>query len=213
MADLLERIRGELQQRLVASRAAVEQSARLEAALQALSGAHAHEAAAAQRARTTSGREPLARPAPTVQAARRRAPRGANRAPCSRPSRTGLARRRARLPRARASRGASSTPSFASCVAEGLLVKRELPSGRSGYSQAANEDPPADPDADRRNRGDHAWEPVHQPAIGVIGGHAAGGRSTIGPRRRDRGRDGRDAPAQSGSAAQLTRAASSEALR
>ena len=36
-------------------------------------------------------------------------------------------------------------------VADGLLVKRKLPSGRNGYSRAANEDPPADPDAHQRD--------------------------------------------------------------
>src|SRR6476646_8618874 len=69
MSDLLERIHREIRERLAASRAAVEESARLEAALEALAGAQTSDGAAAR----------SATPAPAGQSARRRAPRGANR--------------------------------------------------------------------------------------------------------------------------------------
>ena len=83
-------------------------------------------------------------------------PRGAVRraeriaALCSRPSRSGLARRRARSPRAPASRGASSTRSSVSWWQRGCSSNATCPSGRSGYSPAPSEDPPAAWDAHDR---------------------------------------------------------------
>ena len=142
MPDLLDRIHREIRERLAASRAAVEESARLEAALEALSGAGTSEAAAARPGRPTK--------APAVQAARSRAPRGANRgaviaAVADRPGTS--------AGEIAASAGVTRRvvdAQLRQLVAEGLLVKRDLPSGRSGYSPAPSEDPPAEWDAHDR---------------------------------------------------------------
>jgi hypothetical protein len=93
-----------------------------------------------------------------------------------------------------ASRGASSTRSFA----------RWWPGGFSSSAScratqrllAASEDPPADPDADLRGyRDDHAWEPVRHRS-----------HRTRGRRRCFEHPTSSTAPAEGGSAVQLTRA-------
>ena len=141
MSDLLERIHREIRERLAASRAAVEESARLEAALEALAGA----ADERRGCRATA-----ATPAPAGQAARRRAPRGANR--------SAVLAAVAERPGTSAGEIAASSgvtrgvvdAQLRQLVTEGLLVKRDLPSGRSGYSPAPSEDPPAEWDAHDR---------------------------------------------------------------
>ena len=140
MSDLLERIHREIRERLAASRAAVEESARLEAALEALAGAQTSDGAAAR----------SATPAPAGQSARRRAPRGANRG--------AVLAAVAERPGTSAGEIAASSgvtrrvvdAQLRQLVTEGLLVKRDLPSGRSGYSPAPSEEPPTEWDAHDR---------------------------------------------------------------
>jgi hypothetical protein len=136
VTDLLRRIRTEIDQRLAASRAAVEEMERLEAALRALEGVGGPAtpeggATSARRARASSN------------GARRRAPRGANR--------DAVLRAVSERPGASAAELSSASGVAANAVyvqlgrlvADGIVVKRELPSGRSGYAPV----PPSDPSA------------------------------------------------------------------
>jgi DNA-binding transcriptional ArsR family regulator len=150
MSDLLQRIRSEIQQRLDASRAAVEESERLEAALRALSTAQAPDSATTEAAATSAERAPQARRGPAKQAAGRRAPRGANREAVLEAVRE---RPGASAGEIAASSGVAQNVVYTQLrrlLAEGVLAKRRLPSGRSGYSPAAEGPPPVSSDADQR---------------------------------------------------------------
>ena len=138
MSDLLQRIRTEIDERLATSRAAVEEMERLEAALRALEGIPglASQASGSARPRAERARSGAARP---------RAPRGVNRAAVlaaigERPG--------ASAGEIASASGVSSNAVYGQLrrlVAEGLLVKRELPGGGSGYAPArpAEPSPPA----------------------------------------------------------------------
>lgn len=78
MADLLDRIVAEMRDRLEASRAAVAEYERLEAALRALDGTEESAAPQSLRRRRRRGTATSSRTAQRVTT-RRRAPRGANR--------------------------------------------------------------------------------------------------------------------------------------
>jgi sugar-specific transcriptional regulator TrmB len=149
MAELLDRIEGEIRERLDASRAAVDEVERLQSALHALQAGNGERPkpvnARRRRSRAaTNTRAPAAAnkraPAPTSRASasarRQRAPRGAN--------------REAVLAAVRARPGVTPNEvSSASGVKRGVvynelrrlvsggeLVKQQLPSGRTGYMPA-----------------------------------------------------------------------------
>jgi hypothetical protein len=148
MADLLDRIQREIGERLDASRAAVEEYERLQAARRALQAGDGERAGRAAGGR----RRPRSRPAGGRAGAKTRAAGGAARA--------GRAARRKRAPRG-ANREAvlaavrahpGVTPSEVAStsgvkpgivynelrrlVSEGELVKQTLASGRTGYAPA-----------------------------------------------------------------------------
>ena len=125
MADLLERVLGEIRERKERARAAVEETQRLEAALAALDDERDGGSRAPRR---SGGRRRVA--------ARPRAPRGANRAAVvgvvsQRPGvsvgevagATGIAR-------------AVVTSTLARLVADGVLERVERPAGTHGYQLA-----------------------------------------------------------------------------
>lgn len=145
VTDLLQRIRSEINERLEASRAAIEETARLEAALEALSSAQAPT----PRRSTTAGSPAAPTSRRTAQTPKRsRARRGANReavlaAVTERPG--------ASAGEIAASAGVAQNVVYTQLrglVAAGVVTKRELPSGRSGYSLTAAEEPQAEVEAE-----------------------------------------------------------------
>ena len=128
MPDLLDRIHAELRERLAASRAAVEEYERLQAALAAL-GEQAAPAPRRARARRAAPRRRAPR-----ESNRQRAPRGANR--------EAVLRAVGERPGASAGELASASgvakPVLYNLLRtlsqRGELVRQELPGGGAGYS-------------------------------------------------------------------------------
>ena len=138
MSDVLDRVRGEIRQRLEQSRDAVREYEQLEAALAALEGIRATSAAAPSAA--SAAAEPPARrstPAKAPRAPRKRAARGANRAALLQ----AVAERPGASVGVLASASGIARPTLYALLAtlteRGELVKRELPGGGSGYARAA----------------------------------------------------------------------------
>jgi DNA-binding transcriptional ArsR family regulator len=135
VADLLQRIRSEIQDRLEASRAAIEETARLEAALHALEGLPSPQTGSWSPAPADEERAPAA-------TSRGRASRGANRAAV-----LDAVRERPGASPAEIATGSGVSQNVVSAqlralVSEGLVSKRTLPSGRNGYA-LHTEDAPA----------------------------------------------------------------------
>jgi hypothetical protein len=135
MSQLLDRIRSEIHERREVCRAAVEESARLEAALIALGNAQPRAAAvrSAEPSAAAPGRA-------TRKAAAKRAPRGANRAAVlevlgDRPG-VGVAE-------LSSASGVKKPVLYAllnTLVEEGEVVKEELPGGGAGYALRREEE-------------------------------------------------------------------------
>ena len=131
MADLLDRIRGELHARLEELRPLVDEQRRLEAALQALGESR-------RTAPAVSSAKPPAPPRATRKRAsgqpRKRAPRGANRDAVLVAVRAHPGATSAEL--ASASRVGRNTlyALLARLVKDGALQTAKLPSGRTGYT-------------------------------------------------------------------------------
>jgi hypothetical protein len=132
MSELLERIRGEIHERLAVSRAAAEEYQRLEAALAALSGS------ASGSERPATARKPkqaTKRPAQRATAGPR-APRGANREAVLRllDDRPGVGV--SELAGATGVKKPVLYALLARLLQEGEVVKEALPSGSTGYALA-----------------------------------------------------------------------------
>ncbi len=139
MSDVLDRVRGEIRQRVEQSRDAVREYEQLEAALAALEGIRATSAAAPSAA--SAAAVPPARrstPAKVPRAPRKRAARGANRAALLQ----AVAERPGASVGVLASASGISRPTLYALLAtlteRGELVKRELPGGGAGYARAAS---------------------------------------------------------------------------
>ena len=137
MSELLDRVYGDIRQRLEQSRDAVREYEQLEAALAALEGIRATSAAAPSAA--SAAAEPPARrstPAKAPRAPRKRAARGANRAALLQ----AVAERPGASVGVLASASGIARPTLyallATLIERGELVKRELPGGGSGYARA-----------------------------------------------------------------------------
>jgi hypothetical protein len=158
VSELLDRIRTEIRERLAASRAAVQEYERLEAALGALGGPGAEAARAVTGRRVGDGAAGRGGPAQAAgrgrgpsAAARRaggRAPRGANRAAVLRvvSERPGVTA--SELASAAGVKRSTLTGLLRTLVQRGELERSQLPGGQTGYSLAATtaegaERPPA----------------------------------------------------------------------
>jgi hypothetical protein len=147
VSELLDRIRTEIRERLAASRAAVQEYERLEAALGALGGPGAEAARAVTGRRVGDGAAGRGRPAQAAgrgrgpsAAARRaggRAPRGANRAAVLRvvSERPGVTA--SELASAAGVKRSTLTGLLRTLVQRGELERSQLPGGQTGYSLAA----------------------------------------------------------------------------
>jgi hypothetical protein len=132
MSELLERIRGEIHERLAASRAAAEEYQRLEAALAALG----------QPASADGRPAPVRRPRRAAEGSRRpttgrsRAPRGANREAALRVLRERPGVGVSELAAATAIDKPVLYALLSRLVDDGEVVKEDLPSGSTGYALA-----------------------------------------------------------------------------
>lgn len=142
MADLLDRIRGELQARLQESRAAVEEYERLQEALTAMNGAADKDepSDASGRTRSVVAAKRRARPGRGATAkSRKRAPRGQNRSRVlnaigDRPGVTPL-----ELAAVSGVKGPTLYTVLRRLVDEGTVAKREPPGGETGYALSENQ--------------------------------------------------------------------------
>lgn len=142
MSDVLDRIRGEITERLQASRAAVEEYERLQAALAALdTGSGAPPVATPNSAAAPATTRKATRSAKrrTASGPRRRAPRGQNRqrvlaAVTDRPGVTAP-----ELASVSGIKGGTLYALLRRLIGEGALTKRDLPGGDTGYQIAEGE--------------------------------------------------------------------------
>jgi hypothetical protein len=133
MSDLLDRIADEIRERLDASRAAVVESERLEAARRALDGSDG-SASPAVRPRRQQAAAPRQRPATRRGSARKRAPRGANREAVLRVvgERPGVT-----TPELAVATGVERNTLYAllaTMTKRGELERRQLPGNKTGYA-------------------------------------------------------------------------------
>ena len=157
MSDLLDRIQREIRERRAASRAAMMEYDRLQAALDALNDADARSARTAtgsagrgtraSRTRASAvgedsvarsgSRGGIARPASKRKQTSRRAPRGANREAVLRvlADRPGITT--SELAHATGIKRATLSTLLGTLTQRGEVARRELPSGRGGYALAA----------------------------------------------------------------------------
>ena len=152
MSELLDRIETEIRERLAATRAAMLEHERLQAALDALTGAVEEPHAVKRGARGVARRAPTRRATrgstadgtrPAASPVRRRAPRGANRQAVlgvieERPGVTA-----AELSVASGVHRGTLSALLRTLVDRGELEKRPLTGGRTGYARAAAEPLPA----------------------------------------------------------------------
>lgn len=142
MSDVLDRIRGEITERLQASHAAVQEYERLQAALAALdTGSSAPPAATPNSAATpaTTRKQSKSAKRRAASGPRRRAPRGQNRrrvlaAVADRPGVTAP-----ELASVSGVKGGTLYTLLRRLIGEGALTKRNLPGGDSGYQIAEGE--------------------------------------------------------------------------
>jgi DNA-binding transcriptional ArsR family regulator len=130
--DLLDRIQEEIRERLDASREAVREYERLQAALEALDGA-ARPASRGDRTQTPTVARTRARRRVRPAGSRRRAPRGANRDAVLRVvgERPGIT-----TSELAAASGVAKPTLYAllsSLTKQGVLQRQQLPGGQSGY--------------------------------------------------------------------------------
>jgi DNA-binding transcriptional ArsR family regulator len=130
MSDLLDRVRAEIRDRLELTRSAVEEYEQLEAALDAL-GVSAEPAPQARRPRAHRDDSRPRRPP------RKRAPRGANRAALLRAIGERPGASAGELARASGVAQPAVYALLRKLTDDGEVVRRELPSGRSGYAASA----------------------------------------------------------------------------
>jgi hypothetical protein len=129
MADLLDRIKQQINTRLEELRPLVDEQHRLEAALQALGNAAPRAPAAKPRA-PASARTPKVKPAKT----RKRAPRGANREAVLSAVRDRPGATSAELAHVSGVERNTLYALLARLVKEGELEASTLPTGRTGYA-------------------------------------------------------------------------------
>lgn len=135
MADLLDRVRQQINTRLSELRPLVDEQRRLEAALQAL-GDPAAAAAGAAPARARRQTKPAARKTTPIEK-RKRAPRGANRAAVLRAVEDRPGATSAELATRSGLQRNTLNTLLSRLVKEGELQTRALPTGKTGYALGA----------------------------------------------------------------------------
>ena len=189
VADLLQRIRSEIKDRLEASRAAIEETARLEAALRALEGLPSPQTGS--RSQAPAGGERA-----VAATSRGRATRGANRAAV-----LDAVRERPGGSPAEIAAGSDVSQNVVraqlrALVSEGLVSKRTLPSGRNGYALVTEEAPAtAGQPSEPRPTDTSATAPEH-PTTGGEPDAPAGPAPTDGADTADEPRPSDDAETQ-----------------
>jgi hypothetical protein len=133
MPDLLDRVTAEIRDRLEASRAAVAEYERLEAARRALDGTDG-SAPTGRRARRQPSSAPRRRSTPARGRARKRAPRGANREAVLRVVNERPGVTTAELAAASGVERNTLYALVATMTNRGDLERRELPGGKAGYT-------------------------------------------------------------------------------
>jgi hypothetical protein len=147
MTDLLDRVRSELRERLAASRAAVEEYERLQAALRALEAAGSGLAASAARPGSGARRaQPTnrGRSRPTSPGGTGRAARGANRDAVVRVIRDRPGVTVAELASASGVAQATVYGVLRRLVDRGEVARRDLPGGQAGYALSGEPRAPAE---------------------------------------------------------------------